>query len=67
MNNTERLIANLEHASKWGKPCVTFAVGRYTGNGTSVVAALRRRGYQVDRVPNSCPQTYKLYKAGGAA
>lgn len=65
MTNTERLIANLEHAVKWGKPCVVFSVGKYTGNGPSVVAALRRRGYTVKKVPASCPATYQL--SGAAA
>jgi len=60
MTNTERLIANLEHALQWGKCGVTFAVGRYTGNGVAVVAALRRRGYPVVRNPSTCPQSYTL-------
>ena len=60
MTNTERLIANLEHALKWGKGGIVFAVGRYTGNGVAVVAALRRRGYPVVRNPGTCPQSYTL-------
>lgn len=60
MTNTERLIATMEHAVKCGYPCITFAVGKHTGNGPSVVEALRRRGYSVDRVPQTCPPSYIL-------
>lgn len=60
MTNTERLIASLEHALKWGHPSIIFAVGRYTGNGVAVVGALRRRGYIVERNPGTCPQSYTL-------
>ena len=49
MNNTQRLEACLAHAIAAGVYHVDFMVGRYTGNGTSVVAALRRRGYRVSR------------------
>lgn len=48
MTNTERLIKDFEHAEKYGCLPVKFMVGRYTGNGPSVVAALRRRGYTVE-------------------
>lgn len=47
MTNTERLIASLEFAKKSGLNYVNFAVGKYTGNGSSVVAALRKRGFMV--------------------
>lgn len=46
MTNTERLIENFQHCAKEGVVC-RFMVGRHTGNGPSVVAALRRRGYSV--------------------
>jgi hypothetical protein len=46
MTNTERLIATLNN-SMTGE--VLFTVGRWTGNGPSVVAALRRRGYTVTK------------------
>jgi len=58
ISNTERLIASLEFSSRFGVPYVTFSVGKYTGNGPSVVAALRRRGFKVDRCVT--PGTYKL-------
>lgn len=47
MTNTERLIHNFKHCQREGVAC-RFMVGRYTGNGPSVVAALRRRGYSVE-------------------
>lgn len=47
MTNTERLIDNFKHCQREGQAC-QFMVGRYTGNGPSVVAALRRRGYSVE-------------------
>jgi len=50
MTNTERLLANLEHSAKAGVSCMEFMVGKYTGNGPSVVEALRRRGVRVERV-----------------
>ncbi len=50
MTNTERLIASLEYAIKSGLPYLNFYVGKYTGNGASVVEALRRRGYRVERI-----------------
>lgn len=68
MTNTERLIASVEHAAKYGQGTITFMVGRYTGNGPSVVAALRRRDYKVDKVPASGHSCYRLHaKTGGAA
>ena len=48
-SNTDRLIANFEHAEREGCLPVNFMVGRYTGNGPSVVPALRRRGFIVER------------------
>lgn len=60
MTNTERLIVSLEHAVKFGHNELTFAVGKYTGNGVAVVEALRRRGYTVERNPRTCPQSYTL-------
>lgn len=65
MTNTERLIQSLEHSAKAGTPSVTFTVGRYTGNGPSVVAALRRRGYRVDRVRGT-QATYSLHEKAAA-
>lgn len=56
MTNTERLIANLGT-----QPSITFMVGKYTGNGNSVVAALRRRGYKVDPVPAGRCLVYRLH------
>jgi hypothetical protein len=53
MTNTERLIASLDYAIKSGLPHLNFYVGKYTGNGPSVVAALRRRGYRVEPVMSS--------------
>lgn len=47
LTNTERLIATLEHAEKYGDGTVIFNVGKYTGNGPSVVAALKKRGFDV--------------------
>jgi hypothetical protein len=71
MTNTERLIAGLNHALGHGISHVDFMVGRYTGNGSSVVAALRRRGYAVNRVPAGSAAMYRLTlsakSAGGAA
>ena len=60
MTNTERLIKAFEHGQKFGYPEMDFAVGRYTGNGIAVVEALRRRGYSVERNPNTLPQSYTL-------
>lgn len=61
MTNTQRLIASLECAINSGTPHVNFMVGKYTGNGPSVVAALRRRGYMVTRVPGS-QAAYRLQR-----
>lgn len=61
MTNTERLIASVEHAAKFDQPSITFKVGKYTGNGSSVVAALRRRGYVVDKVPAGGIACYRLH------
>ena len=47
--NTERLIKSLEVSKANGCSTVDFMVGRYTGNGPSVVAALRKRGFVVNR------------------
>lgn len=66
MTNTERLIASVEHATREGRASVTFFVGKYTGNNPSVVAALRRRGYRVERAGKQA--LYKLFsKAQGAS
>ena len=62
MTNTERLIYSLGCAINSGMPHLNFMVGKYTGNGSSVVAALRRRGYMVTRVPGS-RATYRLQHA----
>ena len=61
MTNTERLIASVEHAVKHGQPSMTFMVGKYTGNGPSVTAALRRRGYKVEKVPTGGVTCYRLF------
>jgi hypothetical protein len=50
--NTERLIKDLETSIANGIDSVNFMVGKNTGNGPSVVAALRARGYTVDRKVN---------------
>ena len=60
MTNTERLIASLENAKKSGASEVTFYVGRYTGNGPSVVAALRRRGFKVEKQRSASNALYRL-------
>lgn len=52
MTNTERLMAGFDHCKAQGSS-LRFATGRYTGNGTAVVEALRRRGYTVNRLRNS--------------
>ena len=44
MKNTDRPIESL----KFSKMNGVDYVGRYTGNGPSVVASLRRRGYKVE-------------------
>ena len=62
MTNTERLIYSLDCAIKSGTPHLNFMVGKYTGNGSSVVAALRRRGYMVTRVPG-VRAAYRLQQA----
>ena len=49
VTNTERLIKSLETAIANGHSEVDFMVGRYTGNGPSVVTALRARGFVVNR------------------
>lgn len=53
MTNTQRLIAGFEHSQRHGAPRFIFLVGKFTGNGPAVVAALRRRGYKVDHVPGA--------------
>lgn len=60
MTNTERLIASLQSAASVGQPSVEFFVGKYTGNGPSVVAALRRRGFKVSKVPATGVAAYRL-------
>ncbi|ASJ88826.1 hypothetical protein ACEP6V_20845 [Pseudomonas aeruginosa] len=49
MTNTERLIGYFEEAEKHNALPVRFNVGRNTGNAPSVIAALRRRGFEVSR------------------
>ena len=63
MTNTQRLIASLDHAIMYGIPHIDFMVGRYTGNGPTVVAALRRQGYKVTKVPSGRVSTYRLEAA----
>jgi len=65
MTNTERLISSLEQAVAQGEAAITFMVGKYTGNGPSVVAALRRRGYRVDPIGGSSA-TYRLHQKAAA-
>ncbi len=60
MTNTEQLVEQLERTAKSGVPCMVFMVGKYTGNGPSVVGALRRRGFRVERVGGS-NSTYRAY------
>lgn len=60
MTNTERLIKSLEYAKNSGRNYIDFMVGKYTGNGPSVVAALRRRGFKVDKVPAGGVACYRL-------
>lgn len=57
LSNTDRLALNFEHCQRENALPCRFMVGRYTGNGPSVVAALRRRGYQVQPAGNS---TYEI-------
>lgn len=52
MTNTERLENDYKQCQLAGVPC-RFSVGKYTGNGPSVVAARRRRGYTVERLGNA--------------
>ena len=60
MTNTDRLIASLDGAKKAGVNHVDFYVGRYTGNGPSVVAALRRRGFSVSKIQSASNALYRL-------
>lgn len=62
LTNTDRLIASFEHCQKFGQDKCFFYVGKYTGNGPSVVSALRRRGYTVDKLG----QAYYEITAGPA-
>lgn len=64
MTNTERLIYSLDCAKKSGVNYLNFYVGSQTGNGPSVVAALRRRGFSVERIPAS-RGGYRLTSAQG--
>lgn len=57
-SNTDRLISDLEVSVANHVDHVDFAVGKYTGNGPSVVAALRRRGFEVSKLS---PGTYRLH------
>lgn len=59
MTNTDRLINDFNTCQAHGWNC-RFAVGKYTGNGPSVVAALRRRGFTVTKL---CNAYYELTKA----
>ena len=52
MTNTERLIEGYKQCKAQGTT-MRFSTGRYTGDGTSVVEALRRRGYTVNRLGSS--------------
>ncbi len=57
-SNTDRLISDLELSVANHVDHVDFEVGKYTGNGPSVVAALRRRGFEVSK---RSPGTYRLH------
>lgn len=50
MTNTERLISELIKANCAGFGHLDFYVGKHTGNGPSVVGALRCRGYTVEKL-----------------
>jgi 4-hydroxyphenylpyruvate dioxygenase-like putative hemolysin len=50
LTNTERLILSFESAERAGFDYINFRVGKYTGNGPSVVAALKRRGFKLMRL-----------------
>jgi hypothetical protein len=60
MTNTEKLIADLTNCKKNGITYVDFMVGKYTGNGSSVVSALKRRGFDVTKVPSGRASCYRL-------
>lgn len=53
ITNTDKLIAEFSLVEHNGGSVMRFSVGKNTGNGPSVVAALRRRGFEVGRVPVS--------------
>ena len=57
-SNSDRLICDLEVSVANHVNHVDFAVGKYTGNGPSVVAALRRRGFEVSKIAAA---TYRLH------
>lgn len=53
MSGVKQIIAELELATQHGVPHYHFEVGPWTGYpGPSVVRALERRGYRVDRLPS---------------
>ena len=64
LSNTDRLIKSFEATTKAGLASMDFSVGKYTGNGPGVVAALRRRGLKITR--NTTPGSYRM-ESGSAA
>ncbi len=59
VSNTAQLIAGYDCCRANGLP-MRFQVGKFTGNNPSVVAALRRRGYSVHRVPGAGSNSYEI-------
>ena len=51
MTNTESIIKGLESCQRHGIKTMQFRVGKNTGNNPSVIGALRKRGYLVERKP----------------
>lgn len=58
MTNTEQLLASLEWHQQYEYQHMDFYVGRFTGNGPAVVAAMRRRGYRVEKLS---PGRYRVH------
>lgn len=63
MTNTERLIADFEQAEMHNALPLRFMVGRNTGNAPPVIAALRRRGFDVVRGVHNYEITGRTPKA----
>lgn len=58
--NTERLINDFLSTERAGQSSMRFSVGKYTGNGPSVVAALKRRGFCVTHVPGGAYEMQRM-------